>query len=376
MPSLLRGLPTNDPRQPLRVSQTLLALGIYVVCAVGQHLEVMLGLIDERASWWLTVWNLSGGVAFFVATWAGLNVRWNASRAFALAQSTWAMTSVAWSYAITGPARGAILMLVALIMFFAMFTMKTHHTRRIALLAILMMGGVMLGKALTDPGRYDPRVEVIHFLFFVIVMVSCAMLSIRIGTLRAKLEKQGTELSAALARIQALATRDELTGLLNRRAALEVLHGQLGDRGRDRPRLTVALIDLDHFKRINDLHGHVAGDTVLRRFAEVAGAEVREGDALARWGGEEFLLMMPGATVEQGHRVLARIRDRLKAASMEDVAAGLVVTFSAGLATCDDEGGLEPAIEAADRALYAAKAAGRDRSVSASDCDTLAVSAG
>lgn len=374
MSSLLHGLPTGDARQPLRVSQTALVLVIYVLFAIGQHLEVVLGLVDEAASWPLTAFNLAGGLLFFAATWAGLNVRWRCTRPLAMAQSLWAMAGIAWSYGITGPARGAVLLIMALIVIYGMFTMKAAQTRRIAAIAIGVMGVVMLFKARTDPGRYDPRVEAIHFIFFGIVMGACAVLSMRLGALRLALEQRGAELGAALARIQALATRDELTGLLNRRAALDCLRTELRDHSPRRPRLAVALIDLDHFKRINDGHGHAVGDAVLRCFAEVAGAQVRAGDSLARWGGEEFLLIMPGADLAQAASVVERVRERLREAPMAGLGTGLVVTFSAGLAICDDEAGLDRAIDAADRALYLAKERGRDRTVSPADCATLAVS--
>jgi diguanylate cyclase (GGDEF)-like protein len=156
---------------------------------------------------------------------------------------------------------------------------------------------------------------------------------------------------------------------------LERLHLELRERARQ-PRLAVALIDLDHFKRINDSFGHAAGDTVLRRFAEIARAEVREEDVVARWGGEEFLLMMSGADTDQVLRSLERIRARLHATPIDEVERGLVVTFSAGVAACDDDADLERAIERADGAMYRAKQTGRDRAVRAGvpDCATLAAS--
>jgi diguanylate cyclase (GGDEF)-like protein len=145
----------------------------------------------------------------------------------------------------------------------------------------------------------------------------------------------------------------------------------------------VALIDLDHFKRVNDSHGHAAGDEVLRRFADAARQVVRGGDVMARWGGEEFLLMMPGASVTQGLESLARIRTRLGDMAMTDIHPELVVTFSAGVATCQAQTDLERTIERADAAMYAAKKAGRNRSLAAAasppaaapaECATLAAS--
>ncbi len=350
----------TEPRQQLRASQALLALSVYAVFAVVQHVEVLLGMIDEAASWRLTAYNLCGGLGFYALVRSGLNRRFTGDPALTLPQSVWAIVGIAWSYAITGPARGAVLLIMVLVILFGMFALSPARSRALAAFAFSLLAAAMVWKGWTDPARYDPRVEALHLAFAAIVTAACAVLSIRLGRLRARLEAQRSDLAHALERIQDLATRDELTGLLNRRALFGRLQAALRERGRPR-RVAVALIDLDHFKRINDAHGHAGGDRVLRHFAETAQAAVREGDLLARWGGEEFLLMMPGADLAQALAALARLREQLLAAPLDAVAPGLVVRFSAGAAVCDDEAALDRAIDAADRAMYAAKQAGRDR---------------
>ena len=361
----------DDPRQQLRVSQTLLALVVYVVFAGVQHVEVLLGMIDERASWALTAWNMSGGLVFYALVRSGWSRRLARDRALTVPQSLWAMVGIAWSYGITGPARGAVMLIMLLVVLFSMFTLDARQSRLIVGAGIALLGGTMAWKAATDPANYDPRVEALHFGFAAIVLSACALLSIRIGRLRESLQRQKTELAAALQRIQALATQDPLTGLPNRRAAIERLTGELDQRRRPPPQVAVALIDLDHFKRVNDRLGHAAGDEVLRRFAETSRAVLREGDVLARWGGEEFLLILPGAEGQQALEVLGRMRERLAQAPLDDLEAGLVVRFSAGVAVCDDHRTLDRSIEAADRAMYAAKTGGRDRALRAEDCATL-----
>ena len=272
------------------------------------------------------------------------------------------LSSVAWSYAITGPARGAVLLIVVLVLLFGSFSLKPRQSRFVALAGFVMLGGVMVWKAWTDPQHYDPRVEGTHLLFAAIVTVAMAVLADRLGRLRGRLVAQRSELAQALQRIQALATRDELTGLLNRRAAMDSLRAELRRRDRARARRCAsALIDLDHFKRINDTHGHGAGDQVLRRFADAAAQTAARPDVLARWGGEEFLLVMPATDEAEGEATLQRLRQRLAALSFDDVAPGLRVTFSAGVAACRAEDDLERTIDLADRAMYEAKRSGRDR---------------
>jgi diguanylate cyclase (GGDEF)-like protein len=366
--ALSRLLLGDDPRQQLRVSQALLALTVYVVFAMVQHAEVMLGMIDASQSWTLTAWNLSGGIGFYLWIRSGLNLRLKSGRSLAIPQSAWAVVGITWSYAITGPARGVVILIMTLVVLFAMFELTPGKARLVAASAFVLLACTMVWKASVDPVRYDPRVEAMHLLFSGIVLAASYVLAMRIGRLRARLveqrthlEQQRAELAEALERIRTLATRDELTGLPNRRAAIESMQHELAVRGRPDPLMSLAVIDIDHFKRINDSHGHAGGDAVLRRFSECAQAVMRRGDTLARWGGEEFLLVMPATSVSQGVAAIERIRSQMQAASFDEIALGLAVTFSAGVSECTGETDLEAAIARADAAMYEAKRTGRDR---------------
>ncbi|MGE0315294.1 MAG: GGDEF domain-containing protein [Lautropia sp.] len=358
--SLLLG---EEPKQQLRASQALLSLGIYLSLAVVQHAEVLLGLVDEADSWRLTAFYLTGGTVFYLAIRLGLNLRVAGDKALTVPQISWGLVAVAWSYAITGPARGAILVIVMLLMTFSVFSLKPKEVGMLSVVAFVLLAGVMLWRSLTN--HYDPRVEGVHLVFTALCIAAVSVLSIRVGSLRARLQQRKNELATALARIEALATIDELTGLTNRRAVMARLRSDLSETDRAPATTSVALIDIDHFKRVNDTLGHAAGDAVLRRFAEAGQAVLRAGDVLARWGGEEFLLVMPATTDEQALNALDRVRDRLLATSFDDVSPGLRMTFSAGIAQCGGEADLEAAIERADRAMYRAKDAGRDRALTA-----------
>jgi diguanylate cyclase (GGDEF)-like protein len=179
--------------------------------------------------------------------------------------------------------------------------------------------------------------------------------------LRSRLGAQRKELADALALNRELATRDSLTGLLNRRAMVELLAREHPRIERGQGPLAVALLDIDWFKRINDGFGHGAGDEVLRRFATTVKAQLRAADALARWGGEEFLLLMPGTSVDDARTVLDRLRAAVAEGGFEQIAPGLQVTFSAGLVAMQEGESQDAAIDRADRALYRAKQGGRNR---------------
>jgi diguanylate cyclase (GGDEF)-like protein len=158
-----------------------------------------------------------------------------------------------------------------------------------------------------------------------------------------------------------LASQDSLTGLPNRRHTAELAMAALTHATAAEQPLTIAIIDLDHFKFINDRCGHATGDFVLKEFARVGREALRDSDVLGRWGGEEFLLVMPGATVEIAQANLERMRTLIFGIRLPASGAGLRVSLSAGLATSRRHGrSLDEMIARADSALYVAKNEGRD----------------
>jgi diguanylate cyclase (GGDEF)-like protein len=149
------------------------------------------------------------------------------------------------------------------------------------------------------------------------------------------------------------AFRDALTGLYNRRFLVEFLAGKRALSIRMAIPLAVVLIDLDHFKRINDSLGHAVGDVVLREFARALAEGIRESDLAARYGGEEFVLILPQATARDAARVTVKILDRVRRTSFAGVPWS--VTFSAGVAVLEEGEPLETLLERADKRLYEAK---------------------
>lgn len=185
-----------------------------------------------------------------------------------------------------------------------------------------------------------------------------ALFVTRVEAERARLEAEVERERAA--ELEQHALRDPLTGLGNRRLMAQQLPTLLAEaRHRGEP-VSVALIDLDHFKGVNDRFGHAAGDAVLVRMAELLRANTRAGDLLVRLGGEEFLVVLVGTAAEAAREVMERLRHHLQQADWQAVAPGLMVTLSAGLASTP-ACGVDDLRRAADEALYRAKRAGRNR---------------
>lgn len=184
-----------------------------------------------------------------------------------------------------------------------------------------------------------------------------------------RLARRNARMRLEIARI---ANVDELTQLPNRRAILARGREEWQRARRaDRP-LAVAVVDLDHFKSVNDCYGHAVGDQVLRRFAETCRATLRAYDVCGRTGGEEFLVLLPDTLVSDAVKVLERLLETVRGARWIERPDGATVTVSAGLAaTLESEPSLEATLARADAALYRAKAEGRDRIVVAPSPGTV-----
>jgi diguanylate cyclase (GGDEF)-like protein len=179
-----------------------------------------------------------------------------------------------------------------------------------------------------------------------------------------------TALSTAIViraeQLRRLSTRDRLTGLYNRGYFDERLEEELRRAARGRVPLSVALLDLDHFKQFNDTHGHVAGDAALRAFAGALRASLRLGDVPARFGGEEFIVLMPGTTVDNAVATMERVRREVAETTIKlpGTATSARITTSVGVAgTGGQRRTAEELIRGADARLFEAKRLGRDRVV-------------
>lgn len=158
-----------------------------------------------------------------------------------------------------------------------------------------------------------------------------------------------------------LSRTDGLTGILNRRALYESLEKEILRSGREKTPLSIIMMDIDFFKKINDTYGHNAGDAVLKEFARRILAELRPYDTFGRYGGEEFIVLLPGAFMYEVLAVSERIRGAIRNKPFDITPSGIQVTSSFGVAEFDFKENSDALINRADQALYKAKKNGRDR---------------
>lgn len=264
------------------------------------------------------------------------------------------------AYVLQGSDRGNEMIMMGQTIVAAMLRLRP---REILLLGMGSVALLVLAQGylrLSDPASLPAPIAGLHLVVGGSTLLLLSLVGKWVSEIRTRIGKQARALEEALKTVQQMATTDMLTGLLNRREMQELLDKELKLVSRDGTPLTVALIDIDHFKQVNDRFGHQGGDAALRGLARHATTQIRQVDKLARWGGEEFLLMLPGVGHGEALVALERLRTSTETLRIEDQAL-LTLTLSVGLAQASEGESLDALVERADQALYKAKHAGRNR---------------
>lgn len=357
---------TTDKRQRIRLAMSGLAALLMVCCLVVMNSVAAAGLASTAEVRVWTACSVLGLIAVYAAIRSGWSRRFK-DPALTLAQILYAITCCAAAFVIAGPARGVTLPILAIILMFGIFGLTTRQMLGVLVYSLVAFGVASGVVAARDEPDYPTVVAAAYAGMVVVVLLSSTFLTTRVQSTRAHLRRQKAELAQALEQIRQLATHDDLTGLLNRRAMLDRMQLEQRRSLRSGSPLLIAQLDIDHFKVVNDTHGHAAGDLVLQSFADTVRRNVRDTDVLARWGGEEFVLLLCDTPAADAVALMERLRQAVQAMQVP-VPQGdgpITVTVSIGLARHTPADPLAGTLERADQALYAAKAGGRNRVVPA-----------
>lgn len=269
--------------------------------------------------------------------------------------------------AFEGAAVRPLFILMYLIAFtFAIFTLDLRRLVAMALFYLACYAGVVLFELWLDPSQVRLRREGFRFAFLVLAYAWFVGMGLIVARLRRRLRRVNDQLAEALDRSESLARHDSLTGCLNHRSLMEILDHECA-RARRGGELSIFFADLDHFKAINDNHGHLAGDEILRQFAEAIRGMLRATDHLGRYGGEEFMVILPQTPLDSAMRLAERIQQAVAALRIPGLPEGKGVTVSIGVARYRAPEDVSAAIARADGAMYAAKRQGRNRVVRAAE---------
>ena len=367
---LLKLVLSDSPKQRIVLIRSLTSMLIYAVALSMLQYSEHTGLIKD-AYWvhWLQICIVAWIASVYLFLRSGLN--WLLSDpSMTQFQILGANIWIILAYALCPPVRGGIIILIVLVLVFGIFEQTRRGQVSGNILTLTLFGALQWYMSQKYPADFPPQVEIFHWALLATVVPTVSLLGGQINALRVRLQVQRGELLDAMERIRDMAQRDELTGLCNRRHMNELLAATVRRMERSGKSLSVCLIDIDFFKKVNDAYGHRVGDEVLRGFAAKAILNLRPTDTRARWGGEEVLLLMYDTRGDQAMASVERLRESISALVIEST-PGLRVTFSAGIAQFRPKESIDTAIERADHALYQAKQHGRNQTVLAYAPDTF-----
>lgn len=346
-----------------RTAAILLCALMYAICCSAAFYAAEINLMRPFAPRLLLITSMPAYTVFYLLVRLG-KTRHLKDPTLMLPQNIFALLAIAFAYTAVGPNdRGVVMVLIALVMVFGMYTHTPQQSIGIGLLSMVLLGMSMGILSRIDPDYYPPNLELLRFELMLGTFPSLSYCAYQISSWRSRLSVQRRDLKVALEQVQQLATRDVLTGLYNRRFMQTRLEESIKRFERYGERFTIVLIDLDHFKRVNDQHGHKVGDQALTAFASAASMVLRDTDVIARWGGEEFIFLLPNTSAHKAQVALTRLRQTLASCTVSPDVPQLRVRFSSGVAVHERAAALNHTLERADRALYQAKSEGRDRDV-------------
>jgi diguanylate cyclase (GGDEF)-like protein len=346
-----------------RTGVILLCALMYAICCSAAFYAAEVGMMRDFAPKLLLATTIPCYSAFYLLVRTG-RTRTMRDPNLMIPQQSFSLLAIAFAYTAIGPHdRGLVLVLIALVMVFGMYTHQPRQAAFAGVLAMVLLAVCMGVLSHIDPVYYPPTLELLRFELMIGTLPPLILAAYQISAWRNRLALQRRELRDTLEKVQTLASRDALTGLYNRRHMQDRLADSAKRHERYGERFTVVLVDLDHFKRINDVHGHRVGDEALMAFASAATLALRESDTVGRWGGEEFLFILPNTSPTKALVALDRLRAALQHCSISSRVPGLRVAFSAGIALHDLAAPVHRTLERADHALYQAKTAGRNRSL-------------
>ena len=342
--------------RPAALLGGLLVFGLFTWSLMRSgHMQATQGAFTQLIATWSF-----GFVVLILWQPKNINQDHNVDDAMVLCRAIWCNLGVVLMASLVNhPARILLLVVPLFGIFYAALHLSRAQVLLVALITWLTYGFCNLG--LVSYAQQDAELAALSGAGFALMLAGGLLLGWEVLRLRDKLIENNQDLQTTLARMAEMALTDELTGIHNRRHVLDVLERQksLADRGQQS--FTVCFCDLDHFKLVNDRYGHAVGDRALKQFAELALGAVRNVDYVARFGGEEFLLVLVGADENVASRVAHRLADHTREMWVKGTDHNFALTVSVGITSFRAGERIDDMLGRADRALYRAKLEGRDR---------------
>lgn len=259
-----------------------------------------------------------------------------------------------------GQARAIFLLIAIVPMLFGILALTTRQFIIVGLWFGGLYGLLILGLWVYRPQVLSGELEILQAVAFLLVVAEMTVIGGFISGLRGKLRQRNQELGSAMEQIRELVNLDSLTGVYNRRRLFEVIHEESSRYSRSPGSFSICLLDIDHFKLVNDTYGHQAGDAILQAVAQCVAADLRTIDCFGRYGGEEFLMVLPQTPLEGALIKAERVLGKVASLTFPEIGDEFRVTVSIGVAEYHNGEDTDDTLLRADKALYEAKDAGRN----------------
>ncbi|WP_344794902.1 GGDEF domain-containing protein [Litoribacillus peritrichatus] len=373
-------------KQKIRLKRLMMAVAAYVVCGAIVWLYY---LTDQTEQTHITEIAMASSLslilqaAFYLFIKSGKNLRFK-DPSLTIQQMIPGFLWVTYLLSITQSVRGVVLVFYFVILMFGIFRLTARQYLALSLLALIGYGLIIAKDVALLAPHFNLTLNLVQWAVLAILLIWFSYFGHEVHELRnenkvkksqlirkrMEIERQrdeirrtNNELQAVLSKLSTQATTDELTGLANRRHFIDCLRPYL-EQSTPESEFSVCLLDLDHFKQVNDRYGHIIGDLVLKRFAETARKCLRKNDLLARYGGEEFILFLPRADKYAAMECAERIRTEFGKVVFDEIPDAPSFTLSIGVtlySSKEDHQKTESLIARADAALYNAKQRGRNQ---------------
>ncbi|GGD09793.1 GGDEF domain-containing protein [Halopseudomonas salina] len=262
-----------------------------------------------------------------------------------------------------GQARAIFLLITVVPLLYGILALKVRNFIQVSIIFLIQYCLLHLALWQWRPQVLEASLELVQLFVFIMVLAEVALIGGFISSLRDKVRQRNQELQDAMERIQELVNIDELTGVYNRRRIVQALSEESNRFRRTPGAFSLGIMDVDHFKEVNDTYGHQAGDEILRELAKTVVGELRAIDSFGRYGGEEFLLVLPQTALHGARIKSERLCKTIEGLRFKGLPADFSVTVSVGVAEAFPQEDTGETLARADRALYAAKENGRNQVV-------------
>lgn len=346
-------IPKDDKNQAVRMRRFLMAFACYVLCSILAYISYLANIMEWHGMIGILLICCFNNIILYIIFRTGLNLRMSDPSLTAI-QMCAAVLVIMYGMYFANESRAVLLLVYVIVLMFGIFRLDIRSFLFVSVFTLVTYGIDIILLYHFRSKDINFKMEFLQMVVFALVLVAISVIGGYISNLRKKLGK-------SLSVIREMSIRDELTGASNRRHIMEQLENERQRVSRGGERFSIAMLDIDHFKTVNDTLGHLAGDEVLRGTSNVIRNSLRSVDLYGRFGGEEFLIIMTQTDIEGAMICAERVRKAVEQKRFPSLGNDFKVTVSLGLTDYRKNEKIDTTIARADLALYRAKDGGRNR---------------